>query len=77
MFSELYWSPPEELKSINLEDEVAKLDELRCMAPSGDMFAVGIILKELFTRTAPFAEFEDFTAEGIFSYGMNIEYCKS
>jgi hypothetical protein len=32
------------------------------------MYAVGITLKELFTRSGPFAEYEEFTSEGITMY---------
>jgi hypothetical protein len=63
-FVALLWTPPEVLQSVNLDSPDVRLHELRCTTAAGDMYAVGITLKELFTRSAPYAEYEESTSEG-------------
>ena len=49
------WSAPEVLKGVYLQEQAQR---------QSDVYSMGIIMKEVFTRSGPYAEFTDLSAKG-------------
>lgn len=42
----------------------SRLRQIKCRFPSGDIYSIGVIVKEVFCRNEPYSEFEAMTPNG-------------
>jgi hypothetical protein len=75
-FSELQWSAPELLRAMNPVENrristlsaggatMQRKDRPPKATPEADVYAVAVILKEVFARNGPYTEYEEMTARG-------------
>ncbi|CAD5126185.1 DgyrCDS14356 [Dimorphilus gyrociliatus] len=70
--SDLFWIAPEHLDT-DFDDSTPP--RITGRSPEGDIYSVGIIFKEIFTRTSPFEEYDDLNDNEIIKEIINGNLC--
>ena len=64
----LMWTPPEVLRDLSKnewdKENIAEMRGLDYPTPQGDIYAFGIVLKEVFSRNGPYTEYDDLSSKG-------------